>query len=224
MKSSSGVFLPVAECWKKTGTSGDGTCPLLASQTHCRHCAHFTAGGRTLFDRAIPSGYREEWAELLAQGKEEGSAGAVSVVLFRLWGEQYALRTIRIQEIVENRFCHSIPFRRTPFLQGLVNISGELVPCLSLPALLRISGEAQSPLPATTKMIVAGQGSKRYVFRVDEVSGITAVAQNQFQGLPATLAQSPFNVVEVLFALEKDQIGLLDADRLFEAMERSLRE
>lgn len=122
----------VQSCWQAAGVWGDGQCPELRQFVHCRNCPVYSAAAAKLLDRAIPEGYREEWAGHFSEKKEALRLGLRSYLFFRVASEWLALPTSVLQEVAEPRLVRSVPHRRLPVLLGLVNVRGQLLPCISL--------------------------------------------------------------------------------------------
>src|SRR5688572_24784638 len=122
-------FAPVHDCWNRIGVEGNATCRELAKYIHCRNCPVYSAAGLQLLDRPLPADYRRERAEHYAQRKTISRPARLSVVVFRIAGEWFALPTTAFQEVVEHRAMHTLPHRRRGLALGLVNVRGELLVC-----------------------------------------------------------------------------------------------
>ena len=79
-------------CWE-IGITGDRSCEALSRFVHCRNCPEYSNLGRTLFDREMPEDYRREVSEALAHATAASAEDTVSVVVFRIGSEWFALRT-----------------------------------------------------------------------------------------------------------------------------------
>ena len=119
------------KCWRIIGVFGDASCPDLAAHAHCRHCPRYSEAGNRLFDRAIPPEFSAEWTRVIAAAKETGLADPVSVLIFRLRGEWFALKTTCFRKAADARPIHTVPLKSGRVFLGLVNIDGELLPCMS---------------------------------------------------------------------------------------------
>jgi chemotaxis-related protein WspD len=213
-------------CWKQTGVAGDGSCPKLAELGHCRHCPEYARAGRNLFDRDIPAGFREEWTQTLAGGKETEIPGAVSVVVFRLHDELLALKTEAFVRALEVRPIHRVPFRTNRVFLGLVNVDGVLLPAVAALEILGIAAPAARPPAAEQghyqRLMVVVRDGARWVFPVDEVLGVYHIVPNQFQNPPQTISKSQHAFTSRVFALADRTVGLLDDAKLFDSFQGSL--
>lgn len=168
-----------------------------------------------LLDRAPPEGYRAEWTGHLArlQGKADAAAG--SALVFRAGGEWLALPTAWVSEIAPPRAVHSLPHRRNAALAGIVNVRGELLPCLLIEGVL---GLEPSPSRASTRRLcVAGGAGRRLAFPVDEVQGVVHYHAAARLAAPGRLPH-----VRHLLTHKDRPACLLDPDALWVSFERSL--
>jgi chemotaxis-related protein WspD len=175
--------------------------------------------GRSLFDRDIPDGVRQEWTRELATGKEMEEGDVVSVLVFRLAPEWLALRTNCFQEALDRRPVRTVPFRSNNVMRGLVNVNGELLPVVSVADLVRLQPEEEEPEESLLALAWNGQ---RFVIPVQRVVGVFRLPRSAMRKLPATISQSPEALTEALFELGERRVGLLNEDRLFEALGRQL--
>lgn len=222
MKSKNSMNL--TNCWKKIGIYGDGSCPKLKDHIHCKKCPVYSAAGKRLLDREIPDTYREEWAQLYSRRKEMERTDTIFVVVFRLGGEWFASKTAFIQEIIESRPVHSVPFRNSETFLGLININGELIPCLSLSHIVGLSmeTEVESEQESLKPMMVINHVGERFVFSVDEIMGIQRISPDDMKIPPATVSKTEITHTESVFTLNGKTVGLLDDEKLIESLKRSM--
>ena len=211
-------------CWKAKGIYGDGSCPELPRLIHCRRCPVFAAAGRQHLDRNLPPAYLGERAAVMALPKETGRLGTLSVMVFRLCGEKFAVKTIYFQEAAEPSPVHTLPLKVNRIFRGIANINGELLLCLSVADLLDLTFEAQEsgPAPAYERMLVVGQEGQRFAFPVEQILGVHRIAPEDLGEVPATLSRSARALTRGIFLLDGSPVGILDEERLFPAMTRSL--
>lgn len=214
------------DCWKKIGLWGDRSCPELKGLIHCRNCAVFEAGAAALLNRDIPAGYREEATRQTAQPRTPKQSGTRPIVVFRVGAEWLALPATVIEELTEIRFVHSLPHRQGNTIKGVVSIRGELVVCLSLEDLLGFDATAENrPATGSTRravyrrLLVAAHQSGRIAFAVDEVVAGLRYRPEELNPVPATVART---YTVGLFTWEERNVGVLDSDLFFHAVNRSL--
>ena len=216
---------PERACWKEIGTFGDRSCPELPALAHCRNCSVYSAAGRRLLDQELPDGYRQEWTDLLANRKDAGQVETVSIIVFRLWEELLALKTIFFQEASEAAVPHSIPLRTGEVFKGVVNINGELILCVSVAALLGITGEegdGASDRKVYPRLVVVNRHGQRFAFPVDEVLGVHRFSLAGLQELPATVSRSIRALTAGIIPWQERTVGLLEEEKFFAALSRSL--
>lgn len=206
-------------CWKDKGIFGNGSCPELARLVHCRHCPVYAAAGRRSLDQDLPPGYLEERTSVMAQPKETADTGTLSVLAFRLAGERFALRTLFFSEVADASPVHSLPLRTNRIFRGLANMGGELLLCVSLTDLLDLTGLSRWP---ESRMVVVSREAQRFTFPVEEVLGVHRIVPEALTDVPATLSRSARSLTRAIFLLDGHHVGLLDEERLFPAMLRSL--
>lgn len=231
------TIAPPTECWNKIGVRGDRSCPELVQVVHCHNCPVFAAAGRRFLDAPSPPGYLEEWTERLAAPVEEIAADREGVLVFRLAEEWLALPVRVLVEVTTARPVHRVPYR-AGLLAGLVNIRGELYLCAHLGRLLggerkaappdkvdpsRNGDTRPGPAIAADRLLVVRRDADRWVFRVDGVEKVVRVGRDAIGPPPATVGRAAAHLSRGVFAWEGRTVGLLDDERLFEAMRARLR-
>lgn len=217
------IVPPQPECWRTIGISGDKSCPELATFIHCRNCPVLAEAARTFFDRNAPAGYLDAWREILEEPAAVAATESTSVLVFRLGTEWFALPAAVLVEVTTPRPLHRIPHRAGGGLAGLVNIRGQLQLCMSLHALLGLSGgppaaAAAAPEPAARLLVVERPGDaglERWVLGVDEVAGVHRVTRAAIRAVPSTVSQAQARCSTALFEWQERTVGLLDEGRVF---------
>jgi len=170
--------------------------------------------GARLLDREPPAGYRAEWTEYLAKPPKAAVITTDSAMVFRVGAEWLALPSAWVGEVAPVRAIHSLPHRGGRALDGLVNVRGELLPCFSLERVLGI--EPATGPAGSRRLIVAGQGARRLVFRADEVFGVLRYDAARRQASPGRAG-----LVKHLLDWNGRSLGLLETEALWAALERS---
>ena len=211
-------------CWNQIGVHGDSTCPELQKFIRCRNCPVYSKAAVQLLDRPLLPQYRKEWTEHFAQPRQLAAPAKASALVFRIGEEWLGLGTQAFQEVAECRPVHSLPHRQPGIVLGLVNIRGELLICVSLGHLLGLEGTPRGQAVRRTydRLLVTGWDGNRLVFPVDEVRGIHRFQVSELQEPPATLTKSNFSYTQGLLSWAGRTVGLLDAQRLFSSLNRSL--
>ena len=218
----------IVECWREIGVSGDRSCPELEKHLHCRNCPTHAQIARKLLDRPLPPGYRDEWTQHFAGRNEKAPEGEEidSVLIFRIGEEWLGLPAAICREIAEPRPVHSLPHRRSEAVRGIVNVRGELLICVSLPALLGIgavsSSRSTERIAVFPRLVVTGEETRHVAFEVDEVHGLHSYRAHERSPVPATVGRSAASVVETMIAWNSRAVGCLDAGRLLDLIDRSI--
>jgi chemotaxis-related protein WspD len=210
-------------CWREIGIAGDRSCEALSRYVHCRNCPEYSTLGRTLFDREMPEDYRREMSEELAAPLTAPAEDTVSVVVFRIGSEWFALRTVVFHEIAVSQEAYVLPFRSGGVLAGMVNVNGELLLCVSLRAALGLPSEGKTGMGGRPRLCVVGMGHERFAFCVDEILGVRRVSRAGLRAVPVTLAKSPSAQTGWCFELDDRNVGLIDEKKFFDSLDRSLR-
>ncbi len=218
------VAADVADCWNRIGVYGNGTCPELKSFVHCRNCPVYANAGRQALNRVLPQDYRRLWTRHFAQEKKITAQGDTSAVLFRISGEWFGLPTQAVREAAERRPVHSLPHRAEGIVLGLTNVRGELLVCVSLGHMCGLdrSPSRETLRRAHDRLLVASWNGTRFVFPADEVQGTHRFQAQELKAPPATVAKSNPTYTQGVLYWKERTVGLLDADRLFGAVNRSL--
>ena len=125
-------ILPEENCWKQIGVWGDRSCPELARVFDCRNCEVYSSSGRRLLDRPAPKDYIESWTTLLAEEEVVTQTVTSPYLVFRVGQAWFAFLATSLQEVTAPSVVRSVPHRPREVLLGLVNVRGELHPCISL--------------------------------------------------------------------------------------------
>ncbi|GLS21876.1 chew domain protein [Labrys miyagiensis] len=187
---------------------------------------------RSLLDRPLPVGYREEWAQHFARndrgarGEDDASEKSRSFMIFRIGEEWLALPAAIFHDVVEPRPVHSLPHRRDALVLGLVNVRGELLVCVSLAQLLHIGQSApqarSTRVDRLRRMVVIGSEHRRIVFVADEVHGLQRRHESSLLTIPATVSKSASAFTTAMLAWEGRTVGCLDETSVLDMLDRSL--
>lgn len=127
----------VDDCWNRIGVHGDKSCERLAEHVHCRNCEVYAAAATYLLDRIALRQDQLDSAETMDSQREQSDLGETrSILVFRLGEEWFGLATGSLVEVAPMNPIHSLPHQRSRALQGVTNVRGALVACLSLGELL----------------------------------------------------------------------------------------
>lgn len=224
------------DCWNRIGVFGDRSCPLLAASVHCRNCQVYSEAGRSLLERLPPADYLDEWTAVLAESQHASQSSLLSadgtvvrsdqsltLMLFRLADELFALPVGVLLEVSLIFVVHSIPHRSTAIFLGLVNIRGEIMLAASLRALLGLSPERQTPAasPGSQRMAVASTPEGRWVFPIDEIFGIHLFNRSDVTRAPSE-ARDGHSCSSGVLQWRQRPVALLDPERIFQRLHEEI--
>jgi chemotaxis-related protein WspD len=218
---------PMENCWKRIGVWGqeEPRCPILQQVIHCRNCKVFTRAGRNLLERDLPRNYEKGWSQVFAEKKEEELPGTVSVLIFRIAKQWFALPAQLLEEVITPQPLHTVPHRDKAVLKGVINVHGEIRLCVSLKALLDLENHSDEKEEQSSyrRMIVVNKDENRWVFPVDEIHGILRVHPQMFENVPVTVAKAKTAFTKHLFKWEGTAVALLDDELLLYRLRRSVQ-
>lgn len=211
----------IDDCWNRIGIYGDKACPLLPEHIHCRNCAVYSVAATRLLDRYS---FDQKHDELSAPQDVERKVATRSLVVFRLGGEWLGLNTSCLDEVARLQAIHSLPHQRSRALQGVANVRGALVPCLSLVDLL---GLDPTVTPTTTQrvmprmLIVAAHGGP-VVLPVDEVDGVHNIEERVLNTASLSGDHAGAKYTRGVLPWKNRSLRWLDEEQLLSAISRSL--
>jgi chemotaxis-related protein WspD len=214
----------VNDCWNRIGVHGDHSCAELTRHIHCRNCAVYRASARTLLDKPTTAEHSSFWTQHHSQPLQPIESATRSVTIFRVGSERFAIGTLLCVEVAGPRPIHGLPHRRGGAVLGLANIHGELVVCISLPALLSLTtaSQPQTAAAAAGRLLVTRWRDGPIAFPVDEVAGVQKFASQYFKPLPATVAHAKARCTSSVLSYGTHTLGVLDEELLGQAIKRNL--
>jgi chemotaxis-related protein WspD len=200
-------------CWKIAGVWGDRTCPELAAQVHCRNCPTLKIAAARVLDQTLTSPDIAQRSAVYAIPKA-AEESTVSLVIFRIGPEWFALASAKWREVTARRRPHSLPQRRNAALLGIVNIRGRLVPCVDLHAML---GLATVSLETCPRLAVIESPAGPWAFPAEEFAGVFACDPGARRKSPSTRGAS--TCIQGVFDWRQNTVGWIDEDRLWAQLE-----
>lgn len=223
------------DCWNHIGVFGNRSCSELSTCVHCRNCPVYSAAGRSLLERLPPGDYLKEWTSVLAEtqrGSESSKLSAdgsvvrsdhsLSVMIFRLASELFALPVGVFLEVSAPFVVHSVPGRSNQLFLGMVNVRGEIMLAASLTQLLGLSSAQDSGQKPGGRMAVAGTPEGKWVFPIDEIFGLYLFNREHVKSAPVVISNANQSYSCGVFQWQNRSVALLDADRIFQALNRQI--
>jgi chemotaxis-related protein WspD len=216
----------VNACWTSIGVRGDASCPELKQHVHCRNCPVYSAGAMQLLDGEALAGDLVRRTSHVAQAKHVKGLDTQSIVIFRVGSEWLALPTPCVTEVANLLPIHSLPHRPGGVVLGLVSVRGELLICVSLGHMLGLEpsegGNQNVRRAAHQRLLVIRHELARAVCPVDEVHGLHHFHPRELKEVPLTVARGPAPHSTGLLSWREQSVGLLDDERLFDSVRRSV--
>jgi purine-binding chemotaxis protein CheW len=122
---------------------------------------------------------REATGERAGKGAAEDAL--VQLCTFRIGGEDYAVDVMRVREIVPPLPITPVP-RAPPFVEGVVELRGEIVPVLDVRKRLGIAG---APPTRRSRFLVVDVAGRRLGLMVDEVCEVLRLPRSDLRPAPA---------------------------------------
>lgn len=222
----------IDDCWNRIGTRGDRSCERLADCLRCLNCPVYANHAAKLLERPLGATEMADATRRMSAfdaTRTHGDDTRQAALAFRVADEWLALPIGALREIAGTRPIHSLPHRRHSAVRGVVNIRGTLRIAISLGALLGLEagkrgegGNGDADGRFTRLLVVAHQGEP-VVFPVDEVEGVLHFGASEWVPVPATVGRASAGLSRGVLAWRGKSVGLLDDDRLFDAVTRSMR-
>lgn len=228
--ATEGTTIGVDDCWNRIGTHGDRSCERLADCLRCLNCPVYAYHAAKLLERPLGVAEMADATQRISafdatrvHGDDDTRQAALA---FRVADEWLALPIGVLREIAGTRPIHSLPHRRQSAVRGVVNIRGTLRIAISIGALLGLDagkGGSRSADGRFTRLLVAAHQGEPVVFPVDEVEGVLRFGASEWVPVPATVGRASGGLSRGVLSWRGKSVGLLDDDRLFDAVTRSMR-
>ncbi len=209
-------------CWNTIGIwSREHSCPELAEIIHCHNCHVYHQATSFVYDAPMSEEYRDECTQVLREHKTIGKVKESSVLTFEVFDEWLAIPTRYIKEITDFRTIQRLPHNKNRFVQGIVNISGEIEISFSLEKILalRETGKKQRK---PRHVIIAEYEKTRYVFPVSQLGEVFRYHGDDLQGVPSTLSEHTGSFMQGIIKWKHQKVGVIDTELLFSVISRSM--
>lgn len=173
-----------------------------------------------LLARAAPEAYLRAWERALRSPLPIDDHGArLSVGVFRLGEERFALETAWIRQVHRPATIRPLPGRTNDVFRGLVNLRGQVELAADLGSLFGVPMDAA---PDDPRMLLVRSGSARWAVLVDEMLDVVRVDAADARPAQVTVSKSAVHFTDRMIEVDGSLCPLLDGDRLFAGLERSV--
>jgi purine-binding chemotaxis protein CheW len=142
------------------------------------------------------------------------NAAAVQCLSFLFHNEAYALPLLRVREIVRFEGATRVP-RVLPWVRGVVNLRGSVVPVLDLGVWL---GDGESPVTSRTCLLIvevtAGSDAAALGLVIDGVDQVLDIPSDALEPPPSFGTLMPPEFIAGMVRIDERFVYLLDMDRL----------
>jgi len=173
----------------------------------------------TLFAAQLPAGEEQD-----AMADTEVRAAPVAAVVFKLGRHELGIEISQVHEVLKWRAPAPVP-RAPAFVEGVIDLRGEVVPVVDMRKRLGLAAPEPSP---DTRIVIVGFGEERIGLIVDHVSEVSRIpedaiskAPKYFRGLTAELIQGLARFGDRLVVLLRIE-RILNSDERIELAESEL--
>ena len=212
----------INNCWNVIGIwSKEHSCPKLSEVVHCHNCDVFHQATSYIYDAPLSDEYRKECTAVFREQKKQEKVRENSVLTFEIFNEWLAIPSCYVKEITSYREVQRIPHNQNPFVQGIINISGEIEVSFSLSSIL---GLARHPHKQANyrHAIIAEYKGEHYVFPVTQLGEVYRYHDDDIQDVPSTLGEHASSFMHGIVKWKHQKVGAIDAELLFTAITRSM--
>lgn len=136
----------------------------------------------------------------------------VQEVIFRLNNDDFGLEIMNVNEIIRMQELTAMP-NTSAYILGVTNIRGKVIPIISMKKLL---GMEESADDDRTRIIVASLGEKIYGFKVDSVSEIIKIEEDQIDRQEGIGEDKEKNYIFGIAKLEERLVKLIDLEKILQ--------
>ena len=112
-----------------------------------------------------------------------GPDPTVQLCVFQVGGREYALDIMRIEEILPVQQVTPVP-RAPPFVEGVINLRGAILPVIDLRLRLGTNPSARTK----PKLLVCFLGRRRLALRVEGVTQVIRLLRSDLKPVPSLVA------------------------------------
>ena len=148
---------------------------------------------------------------------EENKSEMRQLIGFHVGREEYGLEILRVREIIRIREITRLP-QSPPFVKGILNLRGDVIPILSLGERFGLEGRAEG---ASSRVIVVKIGGHLVGLMVDSVSTVLRIPADQIEPPPAIIGGLSRGFVVGVGKVGERLVILLDIDRILSKDEQA---
>lgn len=128
---------------------------------------------------------------------------------FKLGNGYFAVPVLDVQEVVKPQKITIVP-KSPDYIDGLINLRGQVVTAINLRSLFKMNDEA----PKDYMNIIVKTSDALYSLVVDEIMDVLDVDAKTFEKTPSTLGESLKEYVDGVYKLDDKLLTLVSLDKL----------
>lgn len=128
---------------------------------------------------------------------------------FFLGNDLFGIEVMKVQEVTGKQQVVSVPLS-PGFLQGLVNLRGQIATAIALQELLKIPGANQDP----QNSVVCRIDGNLVSLLVDTIGDVIELEANQFEPSPETLKPETRRFIKGVYKTQGRLLSVFDLDEL----------
>ncbi|TNE98005.1 MAG: chemotaxis protein CheW [Deltaproteobacteria bacterium] len=137
------------------------------------------------------------------------SSEVVQLCGFKIGGGFYAVPVLEVQEVVKPQILTTVPLA-PDYIDGLINLRGQVVTAINLRKLFHITGNA----PEEFMNIIVRNEDSLYSLVVDEIMDVMDVEVKTFEDTPDALDKEIKKYIKGVYKLEGKLLVLLSLEKL----------
>ncbi len=136
----------------------------------------------------------------------------IQEVIFKLNNDDFGLEIMNVNEIIRMQELTAMP-NTSAYILGVTNIRGKVIPVISMKKIL---GMEESSDDDRTRIIVASLGEKTYGFKVDSVSEIIKIEEEQIDKQEGIGEDAEKNYIFGIAKLDERLVKLIDLEKILQ--------
>lgn len=134
---------------------------------------------------------------------------------FKIGGGYYAVPVLEVQEVVKPQSITIVP-KSPSYIDGLINLRGQVVTSMNLRKLFQIDGDQ----PSDFMNVIVRSGDSLYSLVVDEILDVMEVKKDTYAQTPETLDNDVRKYIDGVYKLKDKLIILVSLKKLLNLDEK----
>jgi len=165
----------------------------------------------TLFAAQLPAGEEQD-----AMADPQTRAAPVAAVVFKLGAHELGIEISQVHEVLNWRAPAPVP-RAPSFIEGVIDLRGEVVPVVDMRKRLGLAAPDPGP---DTRIVVVGFGDERIGLVVDHVSEVSRIPDTAISKAPKYFRGLTAELIQGLARFGDRLVVLIHIDRILNSDER----